>query len=416
MMNKESTEKKIRSRRYIIYLVVLMGLVALMDQYLSMIKMTAVPYIVQEFNVTASEFSWWEALYLIPTFFIFVLNGLNDIIGRKLSILILVLMMGLSSLAMVVFGSSFHIFMLFYAIVTFTTVSNMWTIPISEESSAEKRAKLVSIVYVLGLLPLQAILPPILIDRLGLDWKWMYGVMFLFMIPVLIFWLFMKETKRYEIIKEERKQGIKKGHLFGIGNITRKDLRYITFSAVIWCCWLISSFLFYMAGYFCMDIHGFTLSEWSMILLATLLATMVGGIAGGWAMDRSGRNIVLFGGCIGLTISLSIIGFLPRNLLLIFLPIAGFFVAFVYSWIIVYIPEIFPTERRGSCMGWTTTIARVSYVIGPITAAILLQFFPKMDWFWVVAGLIMLIPLCIVTIFKPHETTQEELEDIEVLR
>ncbi len=415
-MDLTSVEKHIRSKPYIIYIVVLMGLVAIMDQYLSSIKMTALPYLIEEYNITASEFSWWEALYLIPTFFIFLLNGLNDIIGRKLSILLLVLMMGLSSIAIVTFGSSFHMFMLFYAIVTFTTVSNMWTIPVSEESPAEKRAKMVSFAYVIGLLPLQALLPPIVLDKLGLDWTWMYGVMFLFMIPLLIMWLFMKETKRYEIIKEERKQGIKKRHYFGVGSITKKDIRYIVLSAVIWCCWLITSFLFYMAGYFFMTIHNYTLGEWSMILLATLLATMAGGILGGWAMDRSGRNIVLYGGCIGLTISLSILGFLPRNLLPFFTPIAGFFITFVYSWIIVYIPEIFPTERRGSCMGWTTTTARVSYVIGPVTAAILLQAFPKMDWFWVIAGIIMLIPICVVTIFRPHETAKEELEEIEVLR
>jgi MFS family permease len=393
-----------------------MGLIAIMDQYLSSIKMTAVPYIIGEFNITASEFSWWEALYLIPTFFIFLLNGLNDIIGRKLSILILVLMMGLSSLAIVLFGNSFHLFMMFYAIVTFTTVSNMWTIPISEESPSEKRAKLVSIVYVVGLLPFQAILPPILIDRLGLDWQWMYGIMFLFMIPVLVIWIFMKETNRYEIIKEERKQGVMKRHFYGIGHINRTDIRYILLSAVIWCCWLITSFLFYMAGYFFMDIHGFSLGEWSMILLVTLIATMIGGIVGGWVMDRLGRNIVLFSGCLGLAISLGILGFLPRNLLPFFTPITGFFISFVYSWVIVYIPEIFPTERRGSCMGWTTTVARVSYVIGPVIAAILLQFFPKMDWFWVGAGMIMLIPLFVVTIFKPHETGKEELEAIEVHR
>jgi MFS family permease len=67
-------------------------------------------------------------------------------------------------------------------------------------------------------------------------------------------------------------------------------------------------------------------------------------------------------------------------------------------------------------MGWTTTTARISYVVGPVTAAILLQVFPKMDWFWVVTGIIMLIPICVVAIFRPHETAKEELEDIEVLR
>jgi MFS family permease len=67
-------------------------------------------------------------------------------------------------------------------------------------------------------------------------------------------------------------------------------------------------------------------------------------------------------------------------------------------------------------MGWTTTVARASYVIGPITTAVLLQTFPKMDWFWIVAGLIILLPLLIVIFFKPHETRIEELEIIEEKR
>lgn len=400
------------NNRYLIYLVILMGLVALMDQYLSLIKSTAIPYILDAYKIKASEFSWWEAVYLIPTFFIFLLNGLNDIIGRKLSILILVILMGFSSISIALFASSFHIFMIFYAVVMYTTVSNMWTIPIIEESPSEKRARFVSISYIIGLIPLQAILPPILINILKLDWKWIYGIMFIFMIPVVIIWFFMRETKRYEIIKEERKKGVR-GHLFGLGDINRKDLKYIAISSTIWASWLITGFLYMMGGHYFMDIYHYSLSEWSLILLATLLATMIGGFTGGWFMDRFGRGKTLSAGCIGIAISLSLLGFLPRELLPFEAPIAGFFISFVYPWIIAYVPEIFPTDRRGSCMGWTTTATRVSYIIGPIITATLLQMFPKMDWYWVFAGSVMLIPIFIVTIFKPYETMIKELEMIE---
>ena len=376
-----------------------MGLVAIMDQYLSSVKMTALPYICQTYNISKADFEWWEGLYLIPTFFIFLLNGLNDIIGRKLSVLILILMMGFSSIAIVLYTSTFHLFMFIYAIMTFTTVSNMWSIPISEESPAQKRAKQVALVYVIGLIPLQAIFPPFLINTLGLDWKWMYGVMFIFMIPVLIIWLFMKETLRYNVIKEERAKGIKKRHYFGLGSINRKDIRYIILSATIWGSWLVTSFLFYMAGAFFMEIHGYTLTEWSIVLLITLIATMIGGITGGWVMEKIGRGVVLTFGCIGLALSLSVLGFLPGNILPFAAPFTGFFISFVYSWIVVYVPEIFPTERRGSCMGWTTTFARFSYIIWPFTASWLLRVFPMMDWYWVAAGLIMLTPIVVVVAF-----------------
>jgi MFS family permease len=67
-------------------------------------------------------------------------------------------------------------------------------------------------------------------------------------------------------------------------------------------------------------------------------------------------------------------------------------------------------------MGWTTTVARVSYVAGPALAAVLLQAFPAMDWFWVITGLIMLIPIGVVLFSNPYETKTKELEEIELRR
>jgi MFS family permease len=328
--------------------------------------------------------------------------------------------MGIPSLCIVFCTPSLHLFMVFYAITIFATVSNMWTIPISEEAPAEKRAKLVSMVYVVGLLPLQAILPPLIIPHFG--WRWAYGVMFLFMVPVLILWLFMKETERYDVIKEERKLGLKKKHVFGLGVIDRNDVRYILFSAAIWMCWLVVSLLVLWTGHF-FTVYLFpelsesaALTAWSVVLLAFLITMMIGGLAGGWIMDKIGRKTGLLIGCLGLALSLGTMEFAPRMLFASVAVFAGFFLSFSYTWIVVYIPEIFPTERRGTCMGWTTTVARVSYILGPTLAALLLGAFPAMEWFWAAAGLIMIIPIILVLLFHPYETRTKELEVIEKQR
>lgn len=401
-----------RTRGYIIYLVILMGMIAIMDQYLSIIETTAIPNLLKEYSVTDAEYAWWKALYFIPTFLIFLLNGLTDIIGRKYSLLILIVLFGVGSIGIVYATPSFHLYMLFFSIIIFATVSNMWAIPITEEAPAEKRAKYVSIVYFLSLIPLQALIPPIL-SRLGLNWKWMYGVMFLFMIPVLLMWFFMKETKRYEIIKEERRLGKRKKHFYGFGVINRCDLKYILFSGVIWMSWLIVSMFVLWGGHFFMDIHEYTLDQWSLTLLGTLLLMMTGSIIGGWTMDRIGRKTGLLIGCLGLGVFVALLGITPIDVARIMAIITGFFLGFSYVWIIVYIPEIFPTERRGSCMGWTTTTARVSYVLGPALAAIMLTVSPSMQWFWVVGGLLMAIPIILVLLFHPYETKIKELEEIE---
>ncbi|MCD4752784.1 MAG: MFS transporter [Anaerolineaceae bacterium] len=407
---------KTRSRNYMLYLIIFMGLVAVMDQYISTVKTTAIPYILEEFNITASRFSYLEAFYLSFTFLIFLLNGLNDIIGRRWSILILILIMGLSSLGIVFLSPTLHSFMICYIVATFATVSNMWTMPISEESPAEKRAKYVALVYIIGLIPLQAILPPLLMNTLGLSWKWMYGVMFILMLPLLVMWMKMKEPSRFEVVQAERRDGTRKKHVFGLGVITKRDVRYILISAAIWLSWLIYQFFYFWAGYYFMEIKGYSLQNWSMTLLATLLMAILGGYLAGWVMDRIGRKPALIFGCIGLSIILVSLGFAEGFLLPVMATLVGFFTSFTYTWIVVYIPEVFPTERRGACMGWTTTIARVSYVVGPLLVGFLLKQFPTMEYFWVCAGAVMLLPIGIVLLFNPSETRNQELEAIEVGR
>jgi putative MFS transporter len=404
---------KPRNRGYLIYLIIFMGLVALMDQYLSTIKTTALPYILDEYKITPTQFSNLEGIFFIFTFFIFLLNSLVDRIGRKFSILFLILIMGLSSLGVLLFSHTIYWFMILYTLAIFATVSNMWTIPISEESPTEGRAKYVALVYIIGLIPLQALLPPLIINTLHLSWKWMYGVMSLFMLPLLVIWFFMKETNRFEVIKQERKEGTRKNHLFGIGVINKKDVRYILFSSSVWLCWLVYQFFYYWVGYYFMTIKGYTLSQWSTILLFTLILAMGGGYLSGWIMDKLGRKPTLIMGCVGLALVLLLLAFGQGFVLIIATALIGFFTSFTYTWIVVYIPEVFPTERRGACIGWTTTIARISYVVGPLLVGYLLNLFPTMEWFWIIAAAIMLLPIAIVFFFNPAETKVKSLEAIE---
>ena len=405
---------KPRSRGYIGYLAVLMTIIALMDWYISTIKMTALPSILKEYNLTPAQFSWTESLFLIPTFLVFLLNGLNDIIGRKWSVLILMLLMGTSCICIVYFTPSFLMFMAFYAVAMLTTVSNMWAIPIGEEAKAANRGKMVGLVYTLGMIPLSALLPSLLVDKLGLDWRWMYGVMFFMMMIGIILWFFMKETARYEQIKAERTAGTRKEHVFGVGVITKGDIKYIAIGALMWICWLLDQFLFFWAGHYFMNIKGLTLQQWTYgVLLLAMLGTIAGGFAGGWLLDKIGRKLTWVIGCLGMAVSMAPIGFLPDSLVRIAVISGGFFMGFSYAWIVVFIPEIFPTDRRGSCLGWTTTITRISYVLGPVVAAVLLTLSPTMEWFWVVTGAIMIIPAVSLLLIKPYETKNKELEEIE---
>ena len=98
------------------------------------------------------------------------------------------------------------------------------------------------------------------------------------------------------------------------------------------------------------------------------------------------------------------------------LVLAAFFVGLASTWTNVYIPEVFPTERRATCAGWVSSIARIAYVAGPALAAVLLKVFPTMTGFWLVAGLVILIPIGIFWLVDPGETTRRDLEEIALLR
>lgn len=60
----------------------------------------------------------------------------------------------------------------------------MWEIPIMEEAPPEKRAIYGSIAFLIGLIPLYAIVGIMIAENFG--WKWCYGVMFFFMIILVI--------------------------------------------------------------------------------------------------------------------------------------------------------------------------------------------------------------------------------------
>ena len=412
----QASDGAVRSRAYQFYIVGFSGLVALMDQYLSSVESTAIPYILAEFQIEAAQFATLKSRFLIVTFFVFALNGLNDLFGRRPAMLALILLLGLSSLSIVLFTPTLLLFMTFYALAMYATVSNMWAIAVGEEAPATSRARLIAVVFAISLVPAQAYLPLFVVERLGLDWRWTYGVMFVVMIPVLVLWFFMRETGRYRAVEASRKRRTGWRTLVGSGALDRRDLRYVALTGAVAIGVLVAVTLVFWAGYFFMNLRGYTLGRWSTMLFAFLSAEIAGGLCGGWLLDRVGRNRIFVIAGVSTALALGSLGFLPPMLLLpVFLAI-GFFMGVISTWIFVYIAEVFPTERRGTCVGWVTSLSRVAYVAGPALAALLLRAFPNMQGFWVVAGLVMLIPAGIVLVFRPFETRGLALEEIAAQR
>jgi AAHS family cis,cis-muconate transporter-like MFS transporter len=287
------------------------------------------------------------------------------------------------------------------------TVSNMWEIPIMEEAPAKKRGLYGGLAFLIGLIPIYAILGTTIAESIG--WRWCYGIMFFYMLILIIFWYKMKEPQRWLDAKAERKHEFLQVKA-ALKKLQKKDISYLILSAIVYTIWGISFKLgVSWGGYYYMNIIGYSPDQYRLTLTIGGLLTMVGALLSGILLDKIGRNGTLFIGCVG-----SIIGFvfLGITALPLFFWMIYLFMPVVLAWIMVYFSEIFPTEVRSTCTGVCNTISRSAYVIGPLMAFILLTLFPDMVGFWIVGGLFMIIPI-ISLLMKPYETKGKTLETIQ---
>ena len=397
-----------RSSGYVWYIVIFMGLVGLLDQYLSQVEGPLIPFILEDFGITAVEFAIWQGIYGIIAFLVFFIAWISDAYGRRKGILILMLVLGVPTLLIVLTTEgNFHLFMILYSIIILGTISNLWEIPISEEAPPKKRGLYGSIAFMIGLIPIFAFVAGPIATSIG--WRWAYGIMFFFMLGLCVMWYFMKEPQRWEIVHKERESKLLKIKE-AFKTLSKQDWRYILMSTIVYSMWSIAFILAKSwGGYYYMNIRGLSEPQFRSILTIAALLTMVGAITSGILMDKLGRNGTLIIGCLG-----SVIGFMGLGLtgLSIFFWAIYLFMPMILGWIMVYFAEIFPTKIRSSAVGISATAVRVTYVIGPLIAALLLFTFPTMEGFWIIGGVFMIIPL-ISLLIKPYETKGKILEDVQ---
>jgi len=402
-------EKTIQPNNNIAFLVVFMGLIALYDQYLALIEGPLIPYILEDFNVTAEYFALWQGIFGIITFSVFFIGWLSDAYGRKPAMLILILVMGIPAF-LILTAYTFFWFMLLYSLVIMGTLSNLWEIPISEESPPKKRGLYGSLAFLIGLLPIWALVGGPLAE--GPGWRWGYAIMGFMMIILIVLWLKMNETARWEATHEaHEKKTLKIKEAFK--SLEKKDWQYIAMCSIIYGLWTISfKMVATWGGYYYMNIQGLTEPEYRSILLVGGLLMIVGALLSGICMEKLGRNATLIISCVG-----SVVGFIGLALtgskyiywiIFIFMPMT-------LGWVMVYFAEIFPTRIRSTAVGISATATRLSYVIGPLIAAALLITFPTMEGFWIFAGIFMIIPLFTLFI-KPYETKGKDLDTVQLER
>ncbi|MFW9826664.1 MAG: MFS transporter [Candidatus Thorarchaeota archaeon] len=406
--DEEYEQKTLRSRRYQWFIVIFMGLVGFLDNNLNLMEGQVIPFIISEYGLPSNEyFAFWQGIFGIATFSVFILSWFTDAFGRKKATLVLLLLMGVPAFLIIFLTPTVWSFYILYTILITGTVSNLWEIPVSEESPAKKRALYGGVATLISLIPLSAIIGDDIADALG--WRWSYGIFFFVMLGLLVMLYFMKEPKRWVDAKEER------GHEFlkmkkAFKSLNKKDWTYAFMAFLVYGIWAIGLKVgnSWARQYYIETSPTVWAPQWNMIILVAGLMLLLGAITSGIIMERVSRKVTLVISTIGSALGFILLGVTGHPAAL---WTAYFSMTVLFTWIMVYFTEVFRTEIRTTGMGIASLGTRISYVFGPLIAAAMLA---TLDWvmFWVIPGILLIVPLFILFL-KPYETKGKTLEQIQ---
>jgi MFS family permease len=408
-MNATETVGGERPKKYVTTVVLIMGLIALMDNFLSQLEIGVIGYMVIDFGIDPTLLF---AIFGIIAFAVFFVSWFTDAFGRRKGLILLVLVLGIPSTLLLLTPSGpagLYPSVILYSIMTMGTLANTWEIPVAEESPAKKRGLYGAIAFLIGLVPIYAIIGPRVAEALG--WKWAYGLFSIIMmgvcIPLLLF--SFKETDRWLNSKNQLKNKTL-SFITALKSISRKDWKYIMIFSIVYFIWGVSfkggtlRFQLFFASF------GDQAAYDKVYLLVGGLLTVVGALLSGLLLDKIGRKKTLVVGCVGSIVSFILVG--PTRS-----PVALWgifcFMPMVLAFITVYLAEIFPTKIRSTCTGVVVTFSRFSYIVGP-ALAFMSNF---VDWsiYWIFIGLLMIIPL-LALLMRPYEAMNKTLEEIEANR
>jgi MFS family permease len=214
-------------------------------------------------------------------------------------------------------------------------------------------------------------------------------------------------------IKENRKN-IWKTYKF----LSKKDWLYVILGAISYFIWGVAFKIGTLGGAPAFGSLGIG-AQFKTYLTIGGLSTILGALIAGIIMDKLGRRIAMVVGCLGAMASFILFGVTHIPIFYVGIYI---FMPMILAYITVYfIGEIFPTKIRSTCAGTVVTFSRASYIVGPILSSGLIIWFnisdPVTMWgYWVVGGLLLLIPLGLQFIVKHYETRNKTLEEIEEKR
>lgn len=406
-MIKNNEKKTSRSKRYLIYLIIVLMFVEILDTYTTNYPNVIPSKVIEEFlsgfpqNVGESIFAICVAIASIGMYFVFFNQLLADRFGRKILLSTTVFGMGLFSL-LLIFSTDIIQYTIYLFLLYLFFSSDIWVIYINEESPADKRGRLTNLVLIGGVTG--SILLPVFRSIIITEsspvgaWRGMPIFSAVLGIPLSIIIFFtLKETSKYEEYKIEEveiKTNILKNNLKTIFSSNRKK----EFIALMIITVLVGfNYIFVSLGeQYINSSPNLTEGDINIIVLVMSLAVILGYLFTGVFADKVGRKPLFYLYSILFIISILTVIFGSRSEIYAIIPVSiGAALANVSYWgigvaIRLVVVEIVPTDVRGTGSGLKSLLSAFGITIGLVLSSIITYFF-SLEISFLVLSLLLII-------------------------
>lgn len=420
--NEKSTG---RSKKYFLYLILILMLVQILDSYATVFPGAIPSTIAESFlsdkseDVQNSIIAFATGAVSIGMYFLFFSHYLSDKLGRKKMLSITVLGMALASFGMF-FSINYIMYMIFVFFLSFFFSSDIWLIYINEEVKSNKRAYYSNIILMAGLLgPIIMVISRfIFIKETGSFWQGMTFFPMIIGFPLcIIIYFTLKETKRFEMMKESssiESRSFKED----IGSIFKTESRKpYTFLLIIVFLRGVSGIYLGLFEKYMSDVGTLTQDQVTMVFFLVIFAVMIAYSINGFLADRIGRKPLLYLWSFIAPISVLIWVFGAHNTENAFyIVLLGYSLTHISTWGAIGIIrlttiEMLPTDRRGTGIGFRSLIGGIGGTVGLLLSGVIILFVGLGTTFIIfVMGHFIVIP---IAYFFLKETKGVELSEIK---
>jgi len=433
-MDPNSENSTQRSEKYFKYLIFILILVLILDNYTQFYSSVIPSKIVEEFlggyseNEANSIFAISLAIVSIGSYVVFVVWYSADKVGRRFLLVLSVFGMVAASIG-ILFSRNIVEYTIYRFLLGIFVGSDIWLIYVTEESPPEKKAFWTNIVLVGGMIGV--ILMPVFRSIYITEtspvgaWRGMTYFSIIFGIPLgILVALTVKETSKFQEIKDnrpatkERTKILKKNLNLIFKSEKKRRSAYIAILIISLIRAVVGVFISLGELYMASSPY---LNEGDINIVVYVLGASViaGFLMTGMLADKIGRKPLFYIFFVMLTIGalIFIYGAVTPGIALILVCIGMSMINIAYWGLYVILSivviELIPTEARGTGNGFRGLMGSFGSTAGLLLTSVLVHFF-SLQIVFLIFALMLLIDLPIIYKYV-IETKGTDLSDINIV-